>query len=143
MAPIRHPPGSLNASFNAAPTSADSAAIRAELETTKQQFSTDSNAAVFVTSRQGEFNDIYLGSNDIQSVAKDTIIKQPVGTVYGPYVEGDNYVITKVVSVKSMPDSVKCRHILIGTMDPQSGVATTPDSIAKAKADSINKAAKL
>jgi peptidyl-prolyl cis-trans isomerase D len=36
-----------------------------------------------------------------------------------------------------IPDSVKVRHILIGVVDPRTGVAKRPDSVAKKMADSV------
>ena len=69
--------------------------------------------------------------------AKDDIIGMPVGTVVGPYIDGASYVIAKKIDAKNLPDSIKCRHILIGTINPQTGQQTRPDSIAKKKADSI------
>ena len=47
-----------------------------------------------------------------------------------------------MVDVKNLPDSVKVRHILIGTVDAQTGQPTMPDSLAKVKADSIASAIK-
>ncbi|MDQ2862260.1 MAG: peptidylprolyl isomerase [Bacteroidota bacterium] len=41
-----------------------------------------------------------------------------------------------------MPDSIKCRHILLGTNDPQTGQAIIPDSTAHRLADSIAEAIK-
>ncbi len=36
-----------------------------------------------------------------------------VGEVYGPYREGDAYMISRLVAVENRPDTVKARHILI------------------------------
>jgi peptidyl-prolyl cis-trans isomerase D len=69
--------------------------------------------------------------------AKDSIIGMAVGAVVGPYLDAGSYVIAKKIDSKSMPDSVKVRHILFGTINPQTGQATTPDSIAKKRADSV------
>lgn len=42
-----------------------------------------------------------------------------------------------MIGKRSLPDSVKCRHILIATKDAQSGQPTLSDTIAKKRADSI------
>ena len=47
------------------------------------------------------------------ATAKDSIIKLPVGGVYGPYLDGVNYSLAKLMVSQSIPDSVKARHILI------------------------------
>src|SRR5690242_16622417 len=46
------------------------------------------------------------------------------------------YVLAKMIDSKMLLDSVKCRHILLCTMDRQ-GRPLMPDSLAKAKAASI------
>jgi peptidyl-prolyl cis-trans isomerase D len=59
--------------------------------------------------------------------------------VFGPYVDGANYVLAKMVDRRIMPDSVKVRHILIKT--GEKGQPTLADSIAKKRIDSIAGAA--
>lgn len=44
----------------------------------------------------------------------DTVLfSSPVGTVVGPYEEGDAYKLAKIVKEEYAPDSVKARHILV------------------------------
>jgi peptidyl-prolyl cis-trans isomerase D len=53
------------------------------------------------------------------------------GDVYGPYLENEAYKLTRVVSIKQLPDSVKARHILIrATADPAATLAKA-DSLMK------------
>jgi peptidyl-prolyl cis-trans isomerase D len=130
--------------FSTAPSSADSAAARSEIEKLKPQFAAATDPAAFVAQQNSTlpFDNAYYGKSVIQVPAKDSIFNTPVGGVYGPYLDGSNYVLAKVVDVKTLPDSVKCRHILIGTADMQTGQPTMPDSVAHAKADSIANAIK-
>lgn len=125
--------------FSQAPSATDSAASKAELEKLKSQFATATDPGAFVGQQNSTlpFDNAYYGKSVIQVPVKDSIFNTPVGGIYGPYLDGGNYVFAKVIDVKSLPDSVKCRHILIGTVDIQSGQPIMPDSIAKAKADSI------
>jgi peptidyl-prolyl cis-trans isomerase D len=132
--------------FSAAPSAADSAATKAEVEKLRSEFQATTEPAAFVA-QQGSaipFYDAYLSQNAIQVPAKDSIIGIPNGSVYGPYLDVNQqnstalYVLAKMIDSKSLPDSVKCRHILLGTMNPQTGVAIMSDSLAKFKADSIN-----
>jgi peptidyl-prolyl cis-trans isomerase D len=130
--------------FSTAPSSADSAAVRSEIEKLKPQFAAAQNPATFIGQQNSSlpYDDAYYGKSVIQVPVKDSIFNTPVGSIYGPYLDGSNYVLAKVIDVKNLPDSVKCRHILIGTLDPQTGQAIMPDSVAKVKADSIANAIK-
>src|SRR5690606_14774629 len=55
--------------------------------------------------------------------------------VYGPYMDNGSYTLAKMVAKRSIPDSVKVRHILIKTADQ--GQPTLADSTAKQRIDSI------
>jgi len=130
--------------FSTAPSKDDSLAVQSEIEKLKPQFAAAPNPGTFVSQQNSNlpFDDAYYGKSVIQVPAKDSIFNTPVGGIYGPYLDGSNYVLAKVLDVKSMPDSVKCRHILIGTQDPQNGQVIMPDSVAHVKADSIANAIK-
>ncbi|HEX2533498.1 MAG TPA: peptidylprolyl isomerase, partial [Chitinophagaceae bacterium] len=73
----------------------------------------------------------------VQIPVKDSIFNLAPGGVFGPYLDDNSYVIARKVESRSLPDSVKCRHILLGTANPQTGQPLMPDSVAKAKADSV------
>lgn len=112
--------------FDAAPSATDSAearnkalALKAKLEA-----ATDVDDLMETEGIDPGFSyNGYRGASAITSVYKDSIIKQPAGTVYGPYLEGSNYMLAKLEGARMIPDSVKLRHILIATTqrDPQSG----------------------
>ncbi|MCG7859886.1 peptidyl-prolyl cis-trans isomerase, partial [Flavihumibacter sediminis] len=72
----------------------------------------------------------YVLKSRLQVPNADTIRELPDGAVYGPYIDGGNYVVAKMLGKRSLPDSVKCRHILISTQ-------TNTDSVAKSRIDSI------
>jgi len=65
----------------------------------------------------------------------DSIFSQPVGAVYGPYFETGSYRLVKVIAKATLPDSVKCRHIMIRTSEQ--GKPILDSNIAKARIDSI------
>ncbi len=126
-------------SFSAIPSSADSASVLNEVLAQKQDFTAASDNGSFLN-RVGSdlpYYDGYFSKNRMQQSNKDTLVKITTGTVYGPYVDGNAYVLAKMVGVKNWPDSSKVRHILIGTVDPRSGQQIRPDSLAKKLADSI------
>lgn len=125
--------------FSQLPSKDDSAKARMLVQDIKTAFSADTNAASFVARNTSiiDFQDVYLPKARIQSSQTDSIAKLPVGSVYGPYVDGGAYVVAKMLGSKIMPDSVRARHILIPTMNPQTGEAVNSDSAAKRLADSI------
>ena len=125
--------------FSQLPSAADSAEARKMVEDLKAPFAADTNAALFTNRNTSaiEYNDNFLPKSKIQSSAIDTIVKQPIGTVYGPYVDGKYYSLAKVIGTMQMPDSVNARHILIGTVDPQTGKQLMEDDAAKKLADSV------
>lgn len=131
-------------SFNAAPSKEDSTQAISFLEGLKAGFATDTNARAYVTRNNSaiDYFDGYTLKSKMAMPDKDTIIGLVENVVYGPYLDGKNYVLAKKVGSKILPDSIKCRHILIGTNDPQTGQATMADSVAKKKIDSIETAIK-
>ena len=130
--------------FSAAPTSADSAATLAQINDLKAEFAATSDAAAFLGKVGTElaYYNSYFGGSRIQVTNKDSITRIPVGGLFGPYVDGNNYVLAKMVGIKQWPDSVTVRHILIGTNDPQSGQQVRDDSTGKKLVDSIQTAIK-
>ncbi len=125
--------------FSQLPSKQDSANIIMQVEKLKIAFAADSNAQMFVARNASliDFQDSYLPKSKIQSGQIDTIAKLPAGTVYGPFVENGAFVLAKMLGSKQLPDSVKARHILIPTVDPQSGQPVNEDATAKNRADSL------
>lgn len=126
-------------SFSQLPTAADSMKAREMTEELKASFAADTNSAAFVARNTSaiDFTDEFLPLSKINSTAKDTIVRQGTGVVYGPYTDGPNYSLAKVIGSKTLPDSVKARHILIGVNDQQTGQPIRTDSAAKKLGDSI------
>jgi len=125
--------------FSQLPSREDSAKTRMLVQDIKTAFSADTNSAAFVARNTSiiDFQDVYLPKARIQSSQTDSIAKLPMGATYGPYVDGGAYVVAKMLGSKPLPDSVSARHILIPTMNPQTGEAINSDSSAKKLADSI------
>ncbi len=130
--------------FSQLPNAADSTRTKAVIESLKAEFINETNVKTFLARNTSaiDFDTNYLPKSKIKSIAIDTIVKFPAGTVYGPYVDQGNYVLAKTLGSKTLPDSVKARHILIGTVNPQNGQPILEDSIAKKQADSIFNAIK-
>jgi peptidyl-prolyl cis-trans isomerase D len=130
--------------FSQLPSAADSANTRQIIEGLKTSFASDTSAKNFVARSASvvDFVDDYLPLSRIQSAVKDSIVKQGIGVVSGPYIDGANYSIAKVLGTKPLPDSVKARHILISLNDRESGKVLMADSVGKKLADSILAAVK-
>ncbi|MEE6187418.1 peptidylprolyl isomerase [Niabella digestorum] len=128
--------------FNAEPSAADSAQIRESLLALKPAFDSVTDVKAFLRNQGvNNYYDGYISANRIQVPMKDSIFKVGIGNIYGPYIDAGNYVLAKVVAQRNIPDTVKIRHILVGTMqmDPQTGqqIPIRDDSTAKKLADSI------
>lgn len=119
-------------SFSAAPTNEDTAVVRTNLENLREEFRNSPDAAQFLTRYNSDvpYFDGYVLKSRLQVPNADIIRELPDGAVFGPYLDGGNFVVAKMLGKRSLPDSVKCRHILISTQ-------TNTDSVAKARIDSI------
>ncbi len=131
-------------SFDILPSSADTAraiealeAIKADLTNTTKDYKT------FVNNKSDEVNsysEAFLNKRTFMSRYADTIMGMAVGSIYGPYYENGGYRLTKVTDRKTLPDSVKMRHILV--MTKSQGKEIMSDTLAKMKLDSAMTAIK-
>jgi peptidyl-prolyl cis-trans isomerase D len=123
--------------FSAAPSKEDSADVLDQILGLKEKFATADSVPLFLASEGASYFDGYINANTIQIAAKDSIFRLPMGGVYGPYLDGNSYVLARMMGSKTLPDSVKCRHVLVSN-DIASGGFT--DSLAAAKIDSVKRA---
>jgi peptidyl-prolyl cis-trans isomerase D len=124
--------------FSAAPTSTDSSTVLNTISALKTDFQSAPDPASFLNKAGSDipFYDSYISGKSLQIPNKEAIIAAGVGNTYGPYVDGRNYTIAKVIGVKQWPDSTSVRHILIATAG-QNGQIIRDDSVAKKLIDSI------
>ncbi|MFT3932271.1 MAG: peptidylprolyl isomerase [Chitinophagaceae bacterium] len=126
--------------FDASPSAADTAALMNNLSLLKKDMAAtpeaDINTFLAKNGSQLNFADMYVSKTAIQVPNKDSIMALPNGAVYGPYLDASNLTIAKKLDEKVLPDSVRAKHILIGTAD-RNGQPLMPDSIAEKKIDSI------
>ena len=128
-------------SFDVVPSHDDTAKVLDALNKVKAEFGTTADNESFVNRNSDEqYTGAYVSKKSMMSQYADSIMNLPVGAVYGPYFENGNYKLTKVVAKQVLPDSVKCRHILIKTEDR--GQAVAADSVVKKKIDSVEAMAK-
>ena len=140
---------------------ADEQAIQADLSALvadREEFNEAANAtqtivgfkntkdnAEFVNSYSADnYNDSYVFKSSFASDQADKISGLTEGEIYGPYKESGFYKLSKMVSLKRIPDSAKVRHILtpfVGSTRADASVTKT-EAEAKITADSIYKVLK-
>jgi len=99
--------------FDILPTKADSAELRSKLAETKTAWATTDNDETFVRTRLGVYDEAYYTKEQVGDNVADALFGQPAGTIYGPYTDGDNFRIAKILGQQVVPDSVRSRHILL------------------------------
>jgi peptidyl-prolyl cis-trans isomerase D len=126
-------------SFSAAPTSGDSSAIFQQVQSLRPEFVTTKDVESFLTKNATEINytDTWTAKSKLSGTRKDSLANMSTGAVVGPYLDGNNYVLARIMDIKTMPDSVRARHILVAINDPKTGQPKMDDSTAKHKIDSI------
>jgi peptidyl-prolyl cis-trans isomerase D len=130
-------------SFDASASAADSAAVREQVEKAKDSFAVTADIKSFLLreNSQTPYYESPISRKEIKIPNIDTIIKTPVGGVFGPYLDGGSYVLARIVDAKMWPDSVKVRHILVSThqRDQRTGDMTPVryDTSAKRLIDSV------
>ena len=127
--------------FSAAPSSADSLTVYNTVNALKEDFQAAQDPALFLNKAGSDlpYYNSYISSKSLQIPNKEAILASGIGNTYGPYVDGKNYTIAKVIGLKQWPDSASVRHILVATAG-QNGQIVRDDSTAKKLIDSIKSA---
>lgn len=108
------------AAFNVKPTAEDSAQWRQQIVNLIPDLETTDNDSAFVERNLGVYDVAYYKKDQLNPAIADTLFSMPVGSVYGPYIDGRFYKAVKVIDRKVIPDSVRSRHILLPANDPTS-----------------------
>jgi len=125
--------------FDASPTAADSNRVRQQLVDLSKEFAAAKDPSAFLA-RVGSdtpYPDTTVAKSMTQVPFKDSVFALPKGGLFGPYLDGGNYVIAKLIDERLVPDSVEARHVLVATTDPQTRQPIMDDSTGKKKIDSI------
>ena len=126
-------------SFSALPNSSDTLKTVETVLSLKENFKKDTNSVSFLARNISAipFDNSYTAKSKLTMSQKDSVTALVTGGVFGPYLDGKNIVLAKMLGSRQLPDSVKCRHILIATKDSKTGEPTMTDSAAKKRIDSI------
>ena len=128
--------------FSTMPSTADSAAVKNELEQIKSAFASSTDEKTFLISKVtgSPYYGSFIGGKEIKQAIKDTLFQLAPGQVYGPYIDNGSYAIAKMVSKQQIPDSASVRHILVAThqQDQNTGtlIRVRDDSAAMKRLDS-------
>lgn len=110
------------------PTAADSAVSREGLAKIVEDFRTATNDSAYIAKTSGgTMGAGFTKKAGLPTAVADALSAAAVGTVVGPYLDGSSFAIAKVLDRKSIPDSVRARHIL----------TKTPGTAGKAFIDSL------
>ena len=120
--------------FQVNPTPEDRAELMTSMEQIKTQFQAAENDTTFANANSvSGFREESVKRGSLNIQIDSAVFAGTPGTVYGPFVDGNDVKVVKLRGFKSASDSVKARHILISTQKGISEIA------AMAKADSLKK----
>lgn len=117
--------------FDVTPSATDRSETYKYLEQLIEPFKTTNSDSSFVNiNSDTKFNDAYMPRGSFSPMLDSLAFSSPKGTVIGPFEEGNMVKIAKVIDVRTLPDSVRARHILLPKEQ-------APDSLLKSLADSL------
>lgn len=100
-------------SFDVIPTAADSAVAHDAIAKLVEGLRTAQNDSIFAVSNDGIYDGGYKVKAELPTVVADTLLKLPIGTIVGPYLDGNTWNVAKIIDRKQVPDSVKVSHIAV------------------------------
>ena len=126
--------------YDVMPSKEDYEALLKDAQRAADEFKTKTTAAddssyIAQESEGGLVNIANYGKKNM-IIADSSVYTAAKGTVFGPYTEGTFFKIYKLSDVKSVADSAKVRHILIGLQSQRTQTQRTPE-VAKRIADSL------
>jgi peptidyl-prolyl cis-trans isomerase D len=126
-------------SFDASPNHSDSDRVRKQLVELSKEFATTKDPGEFLArvGTESGYADTTIAKSMLHVPFKDSIMALPKGALYGPYLDGSNYTVAKMIDEHQVPDSVEARHILVATVDPSTRQPIMDDSTAVKKIDSL------
>ena len=108
-----------------APTAQDSLDIKNEVAEIGTRMAAAEDDAQFAQSYAGEYTDAYVEYSTLNSAIQEEVENAALGTVVGPYFDGTQYRVAKVLDKKVIADSVRARHILLRANTQEEALAAT------------------
>jgi peptidyl-prolyl cis-trans isomerase D len=125
------------------PSAQDSAAARKSVEDLKSAFQAATNDSAYVLSNSGKIDASYKKKAELPAAAAELLASTAIGSMVGPYLDGDSWSISKIQNRKVIPDSVRARHILIKSGNADKTVDSLKNLIETGKARFDSLAAKF
>jgi peptidyl-prolyl cis-trans isomerase D len=122
------------------PSDQDRETIKLETQRLKEEFATAENIENFINvNSDARFNPAFFSPGELAPAIDSLMFNSDPGTIYGPYLDNNAFVVAKLTEVQFRPDSMKASHILIAHRTSRSaGPQTTlSKEQAQAKADSL------
>lgn len=126
--------------FNISPSDKDLEMIEKDAKRVADEWKGKNlNEDSVLMSQESEAGNIdIMHSTRISMPVRDTnIYHSAIGSIFGPFNEGANFNVYKLLEINKVADSARVRHILIGLNDPQSNQAKRTKKRAKTEADSL------
>lgn len=117
------------------PSDADRTAAQEDIMKMHDEFAKATNDSEFVVRNADSrsMDNTYHKKGTLSAMIDSVMFSASVGTIVGPYLENEVYKLAKLSDVKTTPDSVKARHILLKV---EAGEDTLK---VRARADSLKK----
>ncbi|MDA1210078.1 MAG: peptidylprolyl isomerase, partial [Bacteroidetes bacterium] len=124
--------------FEESASNEDMEAQKEDLTALIDGFNAADDVAFYVNDNSDQnFVDQWVRKEGMAQILRDSLLALPEGDVYGPYRDGSNFKLSKVVATMQMPDSVEARHILIPVGLSRADSITRSPQEARAFADSL------
>ncbi len=113
------------------PSAADIEATRQALDDERSLLQTTTNDSIYIVNNsESTYSGAYQTATELSSIIQGQVSNLGKGQISSVFQDGQTFKMIKVTDVASVPDSVKCSHILVAE-DP------ADPSAAKTKIDSI------
>ena len=100
--------------FEVLPSDEDDRMAEEWINRIKGEFETVEDAVALVNMESDlPFDDINYKYGDLPEIINDFMFNSEPGAVYGPYFEDKAYILSRLVEINYLPDSVHARHILL------------------------------
>ena len=131
--------------FDVVASAQDSADVRKAVDKLGQDWMSAPNDSNFVNNKFGTFENQWLDAATVKANIKDAVFSQPIRSITSTYLDGRDYKVAKIMDRRILPDSAKCRHILVSDRafldaqrsNPNLKLSSGQYSFFKQKADSI------
>ncbi|MBK7666928.1 MAG: SurA N-terminal domain-containing protein [Sphingobacteriaceae bacterium] len=126
-------------SFDVVPSEQDMIDLEKDAQRVASEFKTKTakeDSAYIAQESEGGQVTISDLNKQTMIIRDSSVYTDPAGTVYGPYNEGAYFKIYKLEKIKSIADSARVRHILVGLKNPRTN-QDVPAPVAKRTADSL------